>query len=161
MRGFPASAADGYFLYLYAIKNKAVKAIGKVFILIAILSFIPLFMQSQTISAFKAGKKWGFKQGETIIIEPQYDSVFGFDQTNQICLVGNINPLKRSVNSLTKQVRIEYDFNYINPKNKKLYFKSPMALDSSCNVNVNKQTASLYLNNRQTFVASISNKKIL
>lgn len=137
------------------------KTLNRVFVFIAILAFTSLFTQSQTMSAFKSGKKWGFKQGETVVIEPQYDSVFGFDQTNQICLVGNVNPLKRSVNSLTKQVRIEYDFNYINSKNQKMYFKAPMALDSSCNVNVNKQTASLYLNNSQTFVASIDGKKIL
>ncbi len=137
------------------------KAFFKAFILIAVLAFTSVFVQSQNLSAFKSGKKWGFKQGETIVIEPQYDSVYSFDQTNQICLVGNEDVSKRSINSLTKQVRHEYIFNYINTKNQKLYFKAPMALDSSCVVNVNKQTASLYLNNSQTFIASINGKKML
>lgn len=129
--------------------------------LIVTFVFTSVFIQAQTLSAFKTGKKWGFKRGETVVIEPQYDSVFGFDQTNQICLVGNEDVTKRSVNSLTKQIRHEYVFNYINTKNQKLYFKAPMALDSSCNVTVNKQTASLYLNNSQTFIAAIDGKKIL
>jgi hypothetical protein len=138
-----------------------VRATFKAFYLMVAFVFISLCFQSQTFSAFKSGKKWGFKQGEAIVIEPQYDSVLGFDQTNQICLVGNEDAAKRSINSLTKQVRHEYIFNYINTKNQKLYFKAPMALDSSCNVNVNKQTGSLYLNNRETFIASINGKKIL
>lgn len=137
------------------------KATFKAFILIAVLAFTTLLLHSQTLSAFKSDKKWGFKQGETVVIQPQYDSVFGFDQTNQICLVGNEDAAKRSINSLTKQVRHEYTFSYINTKNQKLYFKAPMALDSSCNVTVNKQTSSLYLSNSQTFIASINGKKIL
>jgi hypothetical protein len=138
-----------------------VKANLRAFILITVFAFACLFSNAQTLSAFKVGTKWGFKKGEAVVIEPQYDSVFGFDQTNQICLVGNEDAAKRSINSLTKQVRREYTFIYINTKNQKLYFKAPMALDSSCVVTVNKQTGSLYLNNSQIFVAAINGKKIL
>lgn len=137
------------------------KAKLKALILTAVFAFTFVFSKSQTLSAFKSGTKWGFKQGQTVVIEPQYDSVFGFDQTNQICLAGNEDAAKRSINSLTRQVRKEYTFNYINTKNQKLYFKAPRALDSSCNVNVTKQTASLYLGKNQTFVVSVDGKKML
>lgn len=137
------------------------KAIIKALILSIIPAFTFSVAYSQTLSAFKQDKKWGFKQGETIVIQAQYDSVFGFDQTNQICLVGNEDAAKRSINSLTKQVRKEYVFNYINTKNQKMYFKAPLAIDSVCNVNVNKQTASLYLGNTNVFVASVDGKKML
>jgi len=107
-----------------------VNAICNVRLTIAVLiTFNHAFSFSQSISAFKTANKWGFKQGQTVIIEPQYDSVYGFDQTNQICLVGNIDPLKRSVNSLTKQVKIGYTFNFINTKHQKLYFKAQQGLD--------------------------------
>lgn len=137
------------------------KANLKALFLTAVFAFASVFSKSQTLSAYKLGTKWGFKQGQAIVIEPQYDSVFGFDQTHQICLVGNEDAAKRSINSLTRQVRKEYTFNYINTKNQKLYFKAPQGLDSSSNVNVNKQTASLYLGKNQTFVASVNGKKML
>ncbi len=137
-------------------------AICNVRLTIAVLiAFTHAFSFSQSISTFKTGNKWGFKQGQTVIIEPQYDSVYGFDQTNQICLVGTIDPLKRSVNSLTKQVRIGYTFNYINAKNQKLYFKAQQGLDSTSSVDVNKQSATLYFGKTDVFVAAFSGKKML
>lgn len=138
------------------------KAVSDLRLTIAVLiTFTSVCVLSQTISSFKSQGKWGFKKGEALIIEPQYDSVFGFDQTGQICLVGNEDASKRSINSLTRQMRKEYAFYYINPKNQKLYFKEPLALDSTCNVNVNKQTASLYLGKNDVFVVSVDGKKML
>jgi len=139
-----------------------VKAVSGLRLTITVLiTFTTACVFSQTISAFKSQGKWGFKKGEAVIIEPQYDSVFGFDQTGQICLVGNEEAAKRSINSLTKQVRKEYTFNYINSKNQKFYFKPQLGLDSSCNVNVNKQTAFLYLGKNDVFVVSVNGKKML
>lgn len=137
-------------------------AISNVRLTIAVLfTFTSVCLFSQTISAFKTGNKWGFKKGQSVIIEPQYDSVFGFDETNQICLIGNIDPLKRSVNSLTKQVRIGYTFNYINSKNQKFYFKPQSGLDSVSSIDVTKQSGSLYLGNSDLFIAAFSGKKML
>ncbi len=152
------------FLFLVPLGNQSriVKALGKVKLTIAVLiTFTSALAFSQTITSFKSQNKWGFKQGQTIIIEPQYDSVFGFDATGQICLAGNIDPLKRSINSLTKQVRIGYTFNYINQKNQKLYFKTQLGLDSTCNIDVTKQSSSLYLSSSDIFVAAFSGKKML
>ncbi len=137
------------------------KAKYKVLILIAIPTFITLSVQTQTLSAFKSDKKWGFKQGETIVIQPQYDSVFGFDQTDQICLVGSIDPKKQSVNSLTKQLKIVYTFKYINAGNERLYFKSPNSLDSSSEATPTKYCGALYHNKEDLMIACVSGKKIL
>lgn len=117
-------------------------------------------IKSQTISSFKQNGKWGFKQSQSVIIEPQYDTVFGFDQTNKICLVGKINPAKRSVNPLTKQIKIEFTYYYINPENNKLFIRTS-GTDSTNEVMVNRQTVSQYHNNNPAFVAMTGNKKFL
>lgn len=133
----------------------------KVRLLLLIVSFFtytPYFAQS--ISNFKQSNKWGFKKGETIIIEPQYDTAFGFDQTGKVCLVGNINPAKRSINPLTKEIKIEYTYFYINPKNEKIYIKRSNT-DSTFEVSVSKHTPAYYLNNNTAFAAFVGGKKYL
>lgn len=137
------------------------KALSKSFALITyilLLGFKTSFAQS--VIAYKEKNKWGFKKGETIIIQPQYDTVFGFDQTSKICLAGNINPLKRSVNPLTKQVKIEYTYFYINNNNHKQFIRTS-GTDSTTEVTVNKQSPGLYLNNNSAYVAMIGEKKYL
>lgn len=128
-------------------------------VVIFTLSF--LLSLSQPVTAFKKNNKWGFKRGETVIIEPEYDSIFGFDNTGQICLVGNIDPLKRTVNSLTGEVKIPYTFRYINDKNERLHFKAPNALDSSSEATPSKNCGALYLNTGDLMIACISGKKVL
>lgn len=77
---------------------------------------------AQNIVAFRnEDKKWGFKKGDEIIIEPQYDSTFGFDATQKIALVANLNPKKNFINPLTRELKKVYDFYYITDKNKKLF----------------------------------------
>ncbi len=81
---------------------------------------------SQHIIAFRGeNRKWGFKQGEAIVIEPQYDTTFGFDATQQVALVANLNAKKNFINPLTKEVKKIYDFSYINPENKKIVLNTP------------------------------------
>lgn len=137
------------------------KAKYKALILITILAFTTLSVQTQTLSAFKSDKKWGFKQGETIVIQPQYDSVFGFDQTDLVCLVGSIDPKKQSVNSLTRQLKIVYTFKYINAENERLYFKAPNSLDSSSEATPTKYCGALYQNKHDIMIACVSGKQIL
>ncbi len=150
-----------FFVSLYN-QLQTVKALVKVRLTIAvIITFTYAFSFSQTISAFKTGDKWGFKKGQAVIIEPQYDSVFGFDQTQQVCLVGSIDPKKQTVNSLTKQIKIVYTFKYINPENERLYFKAPNSLDSSSEATPTKFCGSLYHTYTNLMIACVSGKKIL
>jgi hypothetical protein len=130
-------------------------------VLAVIFTLGSFLSNSQSITAFKVNKKWGFKKGETVIIEPEYDSIFGFDPTGQICLVGNIDPLRKSVNSLTKEVKIPYTFRYINAKNERLYFKAPNALDSSSEATPSKYSGTMYQVPGDLIVACISGKKVL
>jgi hypothetical protein len=139
-----------------------VKAVSGLRLTIAVLiTFTSACVFSQTISAYKSQGKWGFKKGETTIIDPQYDSVFGFDPKGKICLVGNIDPLKRSVNSLTKEVKIAYAFRYINDKNERLYFKAPNGLDSTSEATPTKYAGALYKTDGDLIIACVSGKKIL
>lgn len=86
------------------------------------------FVFSQHITAFRGdNSKWGFKQGEAVVIEPQYDTTFGFDATQQIALVANLNPKKNFINPLTKEIKKVYDFSYINPENRKVQLNIPNA----------------------------------
>lgn len=137
------------------------KATFKALILFAALAFTSSFVFSQQLSPFKQNKKWGFKKGETIVIQPEYDSIFGFDPEGKICLVGNIDPLKRSVNSLTREVKIAYTFRYINEKNERLFFKAPFALDSTSEATPTKYCGALYQTEGNLIIACVSGKKIL
>jgi hypothetical protein len=131
------------------------------FVFAVIFTLSSFLSNSQSITAFKINNKWGFKKGETVIIEPEYDSIFGFDPTGQICLVGNIDPLKKTVNSLTKEVKIPYTFRYINEKNQRLHFRAPNALDSSSEATPTKYSGALYQTTNNLIVACISGKKVL
>lgn len=117
-------------------------------------------LNAQIISAFKQKGKWGFKKGESILIESQYDTTFGFDQTNSIALVGNLNPDKKIINPLTKEVKIEYRYFYINSQNQKIHIKRSNT-DSVVEVNINKHIPALYLNNNHAFIALVNGKKHL
>jgi hypothetical protein len=131
------------------------------FVFAVIFTWSVFLSNSQNITAFKVNKKWGFKQGEAVIIEPEYDSIYGFDPSGQICLVGNIDPLRKSVNSLTREVKIPYTFRYINSKNERLYFKAPNALDSSSEATPSKYSGALYRIEGDLIIACISGKKVL
>ena len=134
--------------------------INKNFIFLLLLSWTS-FSFSQNIIAFKSeNNKWGFKQDEKIIIEPQYDSVVAFDATNRICFVGNVSA-KKSMNSLTHQVRKEYTFNYITPANKKLCAWLSEVQDSACNFSSSKEVGKQYLSASPYFIANCNGKHIL
>lgn len=116
---------------------------------------------SQSISAFKSENKWGFKQDSKVVIEPQYDTVFGFDPSNKICLVGKTSPFKRSINSLTKEVRKEYIYNYITPSNKKIYARISDSKDSVCDFSITKVTMNKYLNDKNYFIVNYNGKELI
>ncbi|MBS1634401.1 MAG: hypothetical protein JST26_00670 [Bacteroidetes bacterium] len=78
----------------------------------------PVF--SQSLSAFKEGTKWGFKNQSGIVIPAQYDSVMGFDAANRVCLVASKNAFNTVVNPLTGEEQADYDFYFINVQNRKI-----------------------------------------
>lgn len=119
------------------------------------------FCFSQSISAFRSNGKWGFKEGDKITIEAQYDTVFGFDVTHRICLVGKINPLKRSINSLTHEVHIDYTYNYITPANKKICGKISETQNEICDFTATKDMVSQYITDKNYFITHYNGKEIV
>lgn len=146
-------------MYLYNRTTLYLKTKLKIFFFVLIITIKGVIF-AQSISEFKLKNKWGFKKGESIIIEPQYDTTFGFDQTNSVALVGNINPNKKSINPLTKEVKLEWNYFYITNSNKKVYIKHSDN-DSTYEVSIAKQIPALYLNNNPSFVAMVKEKKYL
>jgi len=116
--------------------------------------------KSQHISSFKQNGKWGFKKGDLVILDPQFDTTFGFDVTNRIALVGKIDRTKKTINPLTKEIKLEYKYYYITPENKRIYIKRSET-DSIVDVSISKQTPSGYLNNNNAFIAFAGGKKYL
>lgn len=129
-------------------------------IFILLYAVIQVQAGAQSLTAFKQNKKWGFKKGESIVIESQYDSTYGFDQSGQIALVGNINLNKKSINPLTKEIKYEWNFFYITHKNEKVYVKKSET-DSTTDITVSKQTPQLYLHDKNSFAATVNGKKYL
>lgn len=130
------------------------------YLLLFVLMFVSTTCLAQSISSFKQKNKWGFKKGESIIIEPQYDTTFGFDQTNSVALVGNINPAKKSINPLTKEIKVEYQYFYIKSDNQKIHIKRSEN-DSVFEVSLTKQSPAGYLTANRAFIANVSGKKYL
>jgi hypothetical protein len=118
------------------------------------------FSFSQSISSFKSENKWGFKQGDKTLIEPQYDTVFDFDITDRIALVGKLNTFKRSA-SLTKEIRKEYIYNYITPQNTKIYITLAELKEPVCDFIISKNPTSQYISGKNYFMANYSGKKVL
>lgn len=88
--------------------------------LLSVCMLSSLFVKAQQIVAFKQNGKTGFRLNDKTIIEPQYDTTFGFDAKQKIALVGNLNSKKNFINPLTKELKRVYDFYYITPENKKI-----------------------------------------
>lgn len=83
--------------------------------------FVFCFFQigAQNLFPIHENGKWGFSNGEKIIINPTYDTVFPFDEKNKIALVATINEFNSSINPLTGEKEPGYDYFYINTNNKK------------------------------------------
>jgi hypothetical protein len=73
---------------------------------------------SQGLIPFSENQKWGFKKGNAIIIKAEFDTVFPFDKTQKIALVGKKNEFNKSINPLTGEEEYPLDYFYITSKNK-------------------------------------------
>lgn len=87
---------------------------------ILILSCSAQYLFAQTIKPFCSDKKWGYKEGELVLIPAVYDTAFAFDKSNTIALAANKNASKTIVNPLTGEEQPVYDYYFINKKNQKL-----------------------------------------
>lgn len=69
---------------------------------------------------YSENNKWGYKTSQKVIIVAEYDTVFSFDKSTQIALVGNKNEFNKIVNPLTGEEELAYDYFYINNNNQKI-----------------------------------------
>jgi len=87
---------------------------------------------------------------DKVIIDAKYDTAFAFDKTNQIALVANKNEFNKSVNPLTGEEEIGFDYFYINSLNQKIklvaeHFPDSMfTLPNQQELQNNYQDSSLY-----------------
>ena len=94
--------------------------------------------------------KWGYKSLDKVIIDAKYDTAFAFDKTSQIALVANKNEFNKSVNPLTGEEEIGFDYFYINSLNQKIklvaeHFPDSMfTLPDQQELQNNYQDSSLY-----------------
>lgn len=79
---------------------------------------LPFTLPAQLIKPYSAGGKWGFKRNDSILIPAQFDTVFGFDKSKRIALVGNINPFTTTINPLSGETQAQIDYSYITPANR-------------------------------------------
>jgi hypothetical protein len=106
---------------------------------------------SQTIVPFAQNGKWGFKQKENVIIKPQYDTVFAFDKTNKIALVGAKNKINTIVNPLTGEETETVDYFYITPNNTKIKLLAENFPDSVFTFGEQQELLSNYLDSTNYF----------
>jgi hypothetical protein len=113
---------------------------------------------SQTLSAFRSDNKWGYKNGDAVIIESQYDTALAFDQTSRIAMVGKAFS-KRSLSANT--FKKEFTYSFINKKNQKIYIHPTDAPDSICEFSLNKNMVADYMSNKELFAVNYAGKKFL
>jgi hypothetical protein len=126
----------------------------KLIFLLFVLNFCSF---AQPVTEFKSGTKFGFKRGETIIIEAQYDTTFGFDPENKVALVGK-TVYKRNA---PRNAPREYLFNYINTRNRKLYIRPAGRTDSVNNFTASADVITQYYANADHFAVIHNGKKYL
>ena len=69
---------------------------------------------------FTENKKWGYKDGQRVVIVPQYDTAFVFDKSNRIALVGNKSKFHKVENPLSGEQEYQFDYFYIDEANHKI-----------------------------------------
>jgi hypothetical protein len=113
---------------------------------------------SQSISAYKTDHKWGYKNGESVVIDAQFDTALAFDQTNRIAAVGKTT-VKRSLSS--HDLKKEFSYSFINSANKKIYIHPTDAPDSICEFSMTKNMLANYMSGHDVFWVGYAGKKYL
>ncbi len=116
---------------------------------------------SQGLIPVLKNNKWGYQFNHQIIIEPQYDTAFAFDATNQIAMVANIDYSKKEINPLTGEEVAVYNYYFITPQNKKIKIKTNIASDSIYEFQFQQELHKNYLNSGKYFKILFQNKAYL
>lgn len=79
---------------------------------------------------YLSGNKWGYRLHGEVLIKPQYDTAFPFDQTGQIAMAGIRNTSRTEINPLTGEEKHVTDYCFINRDNARLSLKLQTSSDS-------------------------------
>lgn len=101
--------------FIFNLQNPVLFILRLYIFIFAVLSFT---LPAQLIKPYSEVGKWGFKQNDSILIPAQFDTVFGFDKSNRVALVGNINPFTTTINPLSGETQAQIDYSFITRANR-------------------------------------------
>lgn len=103
----------------------------KRFFLIVSLYFMISHIPAQVPGPFYADKKWGYRLYGEVIITPQYDTAFAFDQQGMIAMAGNRNKAHTAIHPLTGEESPQMDYYFIDRNNRRITLKTEAGKDST------------------------------
>ncbi len=130
-------------------------------VFIFIICFSHFLIEAQNYVPFKNNNKWGFKINDKVIIEPQYDTVFNFNNSNKIALVANIGFFEKVVNPLTGAEELSYQYYFVNGNNEKLKLKVENYPDSVSTLGFQYEFQNQYLDSSNFFKVLFDEKVYL
>jgi hypothetical protein len=127
----------------------------KIFLVVLVTLTNSLYCQTKP---FKEGIRWGIKDGNQVIINPVYDTIFNFDETGKVCLA--CRKMKGPSNKIIKVTTYTYACNYLNKKGEKLRIKA--FNNDTCSIfSLGKNTINQYSDAHTSFAVSVKNAKYL
>ena len=107
---------------------------------------------------FKENARWGIKDGNKVIINPTYDSIFNFDETGKVCLA--CRKMKGPSNKIIKVTTFTYACHYLNKKGEKLRIKA--GNNDTCSIfSLGKNTVTQFSDAHTTFVVGVKGLKYM
>ncbi|MDX2172579.1 MAG: hypothetical protein SFY56_05620 [Bacteroidota bacterium] len=108
---------------------------------------------------FKSANKWGIKKNEQIIIDPVYDTIFNFDNTNKVCLAC-FKIKGANSNKFIKTSSVSFSCNYLNMSKKHLTIKNETN-DTTSIFSLHKNSLKELYDDKDYFIVTNKNKKYL
>lgn len=107
----------------------------------------------------RENNKWGFLKENTYLIPPNYDTIFGFDSTNTICLAC-CRIKTGSVNKFINVRVTSYNCHYYNQSGQSLIIRNQLN-DTFSVFSLAKNSIRQYKNTSPFFTATVKGKKYL
>jgi len=118
---------------------------------------LSVWVSAQT-APFKEKNRWGIKEGDKVLIQPVYDTIFNFDEKGKVCLA--CVKQKGTMNKIIRTTTYTFVCNYLNNKQQKLRIKTE-GNDTCSTFSLGKNTVKQLYDNPDVFVVSTKGKKHL
>lgn len=131
------------------------KAAFKIVLTALIIFCVDLFAQPVPI---KIKGRWGIKDGDKVLIQPVFDTIFNFDEGRKVCLA--CAKQKAPANKIIRTNAVSWACNYLNPKQQKLTIKTND--NDTCTVfSFTKNSVKNYMDYQESIVVSVKGKMFL